>query len=73
MRRLPVLPGHDLSWDMGPKSHTTIIVPSGATRTCIFIRQLLIRELTVPLRGTVLCANSICCRLHGGAARMSGK
>ncbi|GBM40727.1 hypothetical protein AVEN_9426-1 [Araneus ventricosus] len=48
MRRPLALPGYDLSSEMGPKSHTTIIVPIREARTCLLIRQLLIRELAVP-------------------------
>ncbi|GBO05654.1 hypothetical protein AVEN_172526-1 [Araneus ventricosus] len=40
MRRPPILPGYDPSSEMGPKNHTT----KGA-RTCLLIRQLLIRGL----------------------------
>ncbi|GBM67390.1 hypothetical protein AVEN_233575-1 [Araneus ventricosus] len=42
MQQPPVLPGYDLSWEMGTKSHTTIIVPSG------WREPALIRELAVP-------------------------
>ncbi|GBM23574.1 hypothetical protein AVEN_196649-1 [Araneus ventricosus] len=45
----PVLPGYDPSSQIGPKSHTTIIVPIREARSCLLIRQLLIRELAVPL------------------------
>ncbi|GBN88986.1 hypothetical protein AVEN_173424-1 [Araneus ventricosus] len=47
----PVLPRYDLSSEMGPKSHTTIIVPIREARTCLPIRQLFIRELAVPPMG----------------------
>ncbi|GBL97900.1 hypothetical protein AVEN_127010-1 [Araneus ventricosus] len=33
---------------VGPKSHTTISVPSEEARTCLLIRQPLIRELAEP-------------------------
>ncbi|GBO17538.1 hypothetical protein AVEN_219698-1 [Araneus ventricosus] len=45
IRRPPILPGYDPSSEMGPKSHTTITVSTKAARTCLLIRQLLIREL----------------------------
>ncbi|GBO17522.1 hypothetical protein AVEN_43107-1 [Araneus ventricosus] len=51
MRRLPVLLGYDLSSDIGPTSHTTIIAPSREARTSLFIRLLLIRELAVLFEG----------------------
>ncbi|GBN18290.1 hypothetical protein AVEN_166926-1 [Araneus ventricosus] len=44
----PVLPGYDPSSEMGHKSHTTITVPTSEAKTCLLIRQLLIRELAVP-------------------------
>ncbi|GBL98045.1 hypothetical protein AVEN_107690-1, partial [Araneus ventricosus] len=50
MQHPPVLPGYDPSLEVGPKSHTTIIVPSGLTRACLLIRQPLIRELAVSPR-----------------------
>ncbi|GBL85423.1 hypothetical protein AVEN_34611-1 [Araneus ventricosus] len=51
MRRPPVLSGYDLSSEMDPKSHTTITILSGAARTGLLIRQLLIRELAAPPEG----------------------
>ncbi|GBN59862.1 hypothetical protein AVEN_7899-1 [Araneus ventricosus] len=54
----PVLPGYDLSSEVGPKRPTAIIVPSGEARTCLLILQLLIRELAVtPDRGTMAYEN----------------
>ncbi|GBN80691.1 hypothetical protein AVEN_98463-1 [Araneus ventricosus] len=50
MRRPTVIPGYYPSSEMGPKSHTTITTPSEEARTCLLIRQLLIRELAVPPR-----------------------
>ncbi|GBN98607.1 hypothetical protein AVEN_14863-1 [Araneus ventricosus] len=50
LRPTPVLPGYDLSSEMGPKSHATIIVPIRMARTCLLMRQLLIRELAVENR-----------------------
>ncbi|GBN49778.1 hypothetical protein AVEN_74069-1 [Araneus ventricosus] len=47
MQRPPVLPGYDLSSEMDPKSHTTIIVPSREARASLLIRLILIRELAV--------------------------
>ncbi|GBM20864.1 hypothetical protein AVEN_224111-1 [Araneus ventricosus] len=45
MRRLLILPryGYDPSTKMIPKSHTTITVSTKGARTCLLIRQLLIR------------------------------
>ncbi|GBO39246.1 hypothetical protein AVEN_264619-1 [Araneus ventricosus] len=51
MRRPSILPGYYLSSEMVPKSHTTVIVPIREARTCLLIRQLLIRELVVPPMG----------------------
>ncbi|GBM60989.1 hypothetical protein AVEN_199791-1 [Araneus ventricosus] len=45
MRRPPILPGYGPSSDIGPKSHTTLTVYTNGARTCLLIRQLLIREL----------------------------
>ncbi|GBO26721.1 hypothetical protein AVEN_238191-1 [Araneus ventricosus] len=45
IRRSPILPGYDPSSEMGPKSHITITVFTKGARTCLLIRQLLIREL----------------------------
>ncbi|GBN62507.1 hypothetical protein AVEN_163860-1 [Araneus ventricosus] len=45
MRRPPISPGYDPSSEMDPKSHTTITVSKKRARTCLLIRQLLIREL----------------------------
>ncbi|GBO11436.1 hypothetical protein AVEN_25178-1 [Araneus ventricosus] len=45
MCRLPILPGCDPSSEVGPKSHTTITASTKGARTCLLIRQLLIREL----------------------------
>ncbi|GBM98529.1 hypothetical protein AVEN_53821-1 [Araneus ventricosus] len=45
MRRPPILPGYDPSSEVGPKSHTTITASTKGARTCLLIRQLLIREL----------------------------
>ncbi|GBM47517.1 hypothetical protein AVEN_211137-1 [Araneus ventricosus] len=47
MRQSPVLPGYDLSAEMGLKSHTIISIPTGEARTCLLKLQLLIRELAV--------------------------
>ncbi|GBM72500.1 hypothetical protein AVEN_218127-1 [Araneus ventricosus] len=44
----PVLSGYDPSLEMGPKSHIAITLPIGEARTCLLIRQLLIREFAVP-------------------------
>ncbi|GBO22081.1 hypothetical protein AVEN_2152-1 [Araneus ventricosus] len=51
MQQPPGLPGYDLSSEMSPKSHTTIIAPSGWRER--LIRQPLIRELAVPPMGAV--------------------
>ncbi|GBM37459.1 hypothetical protein AVEN_263137-1 [Araneus ventricosus] len=40
MQQTPVLPGYDLSSEMGPKSHTTIIVPSGWRETAYIYGSL---------------------------------
>ncbi|GBM17998.1 hypothetical protein AVEN_238394-1 [Araneus ventricosus] len=45
MRRPPILPGYDPSSEVGPKSHSTITASTKGARTCLLIRQLLIREL----------------------------
>ncbi|GBM48118.1 hypothetical protein AVEN_116834-1 [Araneus ventricosus] len=43
MQQPPVLQGYDLSSEMDPKRHTTIIAPTREVRIFLLIRQVLIR------------------------------
>ncbi|GBO00548.1 hypothetical protein AVEN_210135-1 [Araneus ventricosus] len=47
----PILPVYYLYSGMGVKSHITISLATGMAKTCLVIRQLLIRELAVPYEG----------------------
>ncbi|GBL77000.1 hypothetical protein AVEN_12658-1 [Araneus ventricosus] len=57
MQQPPVLPGYDLSSEMGPEGHTTIIVPSGWREPAY-------------LHGSLLSVDS---RYPGGKIRYTGK